>query len=100
MPDSIRHPRRVSRLASVVCDFGATADPVDKYHSGERARNDPRPAFLTVNHVARLVSGALTPLLALFVTQLFSIDTLATCVIAAAVVRLCLTPLLGPLVDN
>ncbi len=56
--------------------------------------------FLTVNGISRLVSGALTPLLALLVTQAFAIDTLATCVIAAAAVRLCLTPLLGPLIDR
>jgi MFS family permease len=61
----------------------------------------PSPyVFLTVSGIGRLVAGALTPLLALLVTQSFSIDTLATCVIAAAVVRLCLTPLLGPLVDR
>lgn len=56
--------------------------------------------FLTVNGASRVVAGALTPLLALLVTQSFSIDTLAACVIAAAVTRLCLTPLLGPLVDR
>jgi len=56
--------------------------------------------FLWVNGISRLVSGALTPLLALLVTQAFAIDTLATCVIAAAAVRLCLTPLLGPLIDR
>lgn len=61
----------------------------------------PSPyVLLAVNGVGRLVAGALTPLLALLVTQSFSIDMLATCVIAAAVVRLCLTPLLGPLVDR
>lgn len=57
-------------------------------------------AFLAATSGSRLVAGALTPVLALLVTQSFTIDALAVCVIAAAGVRLFLIPVLGPLLDR
>lgn len=57
-------------------------------------------AFLGVTAASRLVAGALAPLLALLVTQSFTVETLASCIVAAAAVRLCLIPVLGPLLDR